>query len=98
MRYSLGLRWSFMGPFETMDLNAPGGFSDYAARYGESYAAMGRALRVAEPWDAAAVAAIESACRRLVPKAEVGDRQAWRDRRLMALLRHIADSDRNLGK
>ena len=23
----LGLRWSFMGPFETIDLNAPGGIS-----------------------------------------------------------------------
>ena len=26
----LGLRWSFMGPFETIDLNAPGGVPDYA--------------------------------------------------------------------
>ncbi|KAG1242940.1 hypothetical protein G6F65_022732 [Rhizopus arrhizus] len=30
----LGLRWSFMGPFETIDLNAPGGIADYCARYG----------------------------------------------------------------
>ena len=29
----LGLRWSFMGPFETIDLNAPGGVADYAARF-----------------------------------------------------------------
>ena len=29
--YGLGLRWSFMGPFETIDLNAPGGLDDYAA-------------------------------------------------------------------
>ena len=29
----LGLRWSFMGPFETIDLNAPAGVTDYAARY-----------------------------------------------------------------
>ena len=28
----LGLRWSFMGPFETIDLNAPGGVADYAVR------------------------------------------------------------------
>ncbi len=25
----LGLRWAFMGPFETIDLNAPGGVADY---------------------------------------------------------------------
>jgi 3-hydroxyacyl-CoA dehydrogenase len=29
----LGLRWSFMGPFETIDLNAPGGIRDYVSRY-----------------------------------------------------------------
>ena len=29
----LGLRWSFMGPFETIDLNAPGGIADYCDRY-----------------------------------------------------------------
>lgn len=29
----LGLRWSFMGPFETIELNAPGGVPDYCARY-----------------------------------------------------------------
>ena len=33
MRDGLGLRWSFMGPFQTMELNAPGGLRDYAARY-----------------------------------------------------------------
>ena len=25
IKYGLGLRWSFMGPFETVDLNDPGG-------------------------------------------------------------------------
>ena len=30
----LGLRWSFMGPFETIDLNAPGGVEDYVGRFG----------------------------------------------------------------
>lgn len=98
MRHSLGLRWSFMGPFETMDLNAPDGFADYAARYGKSYETMGRALRVAEPWAAATVEAIEVERRRLVPKDQVAARQAWRDRRLMALLKHIADSDRKFGR
>jgi L-gulonate 3-dehydrogenase len=29
----LGLRWSFMGPFETIELNAPGGIPDYCDRY-----------------------------------------------------------------
>jgi L-gulonate 3-dehydrogenase len=29
----LGLRWSFLGPFETIELNAPGGIPDYCGRY-----------------------------------------------------------------
>lgn len=29
----LGLRWSFLGPFETIELNAPGGIPDYCAPY-----------------------------------------------------------------
>ena len=33
IRDGLGLRWSFMGPFETIELNAPGGIPDYCARY-----------------------------------------------------------------
>ena len=40
VRDGLGLRWSFMGPFETIDLNAPGGLADYAKRYGPMYRDM----------------------------------------------------------
>jgi 3-hydroxyacyl-CoA dehydrogenase len=36
----LGLRWSFMGPFETIDLNAPEGTLDYCQRYGENITAI----------------------------------------------------------
>ncbi|WP_026001974.1 3-hydroxyacyl-CoA dehydrogenase family protein [Vreelandella stevensii] len=32
VKHGLGLRWSFMGPFETIDLNAPAGVVDYAWR------------------------------------------------------------------
>ncbi len=38
LRDGLALRWSFMGPFETIDLNAPGGVRDYAERYQGIYA------------------------------------------------------------
>jgi 3-hydroxyacyl-CoA dehydrogenase len=53
MRDGLGWRWSFMGPFETIDLNAPGGVADYAARLGpaparESYLSIERLLEAAK--------------------------------------------------
>jgi L-gulonate 3-dehydrogenase len=98
MRYSLGLRWSFMGPFETMDLNAPNGFEDYAQRSRMSYQALGSALGVAEPWNPNAISLIEARRRALVRKEQLGKRHAWRDRRLMALLKHIATSDETFGK
>src|SRR5712691_773453 len=41
----LGLRWSFLGPFETIELNAPGGIPDYCTRYGASLSR----LSVADP-------------------------------------------------
>src|SRR5204863_7331468 len=37
VKHGLGLRWSFLGPFETIELNAPGGIPDYCARYGAFY-------------------------------------------------------------
>ena len=38
VKHGLGLRWSFMGPLETIDLNAPGGLEDYCD-------GMGRCMR-----------------------------------------------------
>ena len=42
IRDGLGLRWAFMGPFETIELNAPGGIPDYCARYGAAFSALRR--------------------------------------------------------
>lgn len=86
MKHSLGLRWALMGPFETMDLNAPEGFLDYATRYGHHYQRMGRQLSVADDWPAEALEQIEAARRAAVPAGTVGARMAWRDRALMRLL------------
>ncbi|MDW4496585.1 3-hydroxyacyl-CoA dehydrogenase [Sulfitobacter sp. D35] len=41
MRDGLARRWVFMGPFATIDLNAPGGVTDFVARYGKSYERIG---------------------------------------------------------
>src|ERR1700723_409695 len=40
IREGLALRWSFMGPFETIDLNAPAGVRDYVQRYQSIYEAI----------------------------------------------------------
>ena len=33
----LGRRWAFIGPFETIDLNAPGGLADFCARLHDGF-------------------------------------------------------------
>ena len=53
VRDGLGLRWSFMGPFATIELNAPGGVADYCARYGGVLSpARRRRRRRRRVWDA----------------------------------------------
>lgn len=83
----LGLRWSFMGPFETIDLNAPGGVADYVARFG---ALMGGITEEQAPYryDAPTVTQVTGARRGALAAEAIGERSAWRDRRLMALAAH----------
>jgi L-gulonate 3-dehydrogenase len=85
----LGLRWSFMGPFETIDLNAPGGVADYCERFGERYYEIAVSSQ-SQPrrWSQALVQAIHTERRGALPTEQRGARSAWRDRRLMALMAH----------
>lgn len=89
VKHGLGLRWAFMGPFETCDLNAPGGIPDYAERYGPLLSQL-TAEMPAYDFDAATVARVAAERRALVPAGELGERAAWRDRELMALVAHKA--------
>lgn len=84
----LGLRWSFMGPFETIDLNAPGGLSDYCARYGGLYQSIGQEQCETPEWSAALVAAIDQERREQLPLQALHERRLWRDEKLMQLMRH----------
>ncbi|WP_114812038.1 3-hydroxyacyl-CoA dehydrogenase [Paraburkholderia kururiensis] len=87
MRDGLAMRWSFMGPFETIDLNAPGGVADYAARYGGTYRSIA-ATRVPFEWSAATLEKLDAERRAVLPRNDIEARSRWRDRRLMALLAH----------
>lgn len=94
VKHGLGLRWSFMGPFETIDLNAPGGIADYVRRYGAAYRRMAEEQANAQGWSAALVATIEAERRAALPTDKLGARQAWRDRRLAALIAHKRAQDK----
>ncbi|HZA96311.1 MAG TPA: 3-hydroxyacyl-CoA dehydrogenase, partial [Burkholderiaceae bacterium] len=61
MRDGLGMRWSFMGPFETIDLNAPGGVSDYCARYSGFYRRLAVDPAPATVWEEQSAARVTRA-------------------------------------
>src|SRR4029077_11643625 len=92
----IGLRWAFMGPFETIDLNAPGGVRDYVNRYEGLYQRLWPSQNRIASW-AGTVDALEAARAALLPRDRLGERQAWRDRRLMALAAHKRQADDDIG-
>jgi 3-hydroxyacyl-CoA dehydrogenase len=85
MRDGLGWRWSFMGPFETIDLNAQGGVADYANRLGTLYQEIAQSRTHQEPWSAELISKVEAERRSVLSQDDLASRRAWRDRRLMAL-------------
>jgi 3-hydroxyacyl-CoA dehydrogenase len=88
LREGLALRWSFMGPFETIDLNAPGGVADYIERYAGLYENLFESQRRRADWKGPVKAEIERQRRKLLNQEHLGHRHRWRDRRLMALAAH----------
>jgi L-gulonate 3-dehydrogenase len=86
LKHGLGLRWSFMGPFETIELNAPGGIPDYCRRYGPSLSR----LSAADPaiYDGEKLGRIMAQWPNALTPDQVAARMQWRDRRLAALKAH----------
>lgn len=91
----LGLRWSFMGPFETIDLNAIGGIADYAKRLGGLYSSIAASTTQHRTWGPELISQVEGQRRALLSEQDLAERVRWRDRRLMALARHkrLLDAD-----
>ena len=87
-----------MGPFETIDLNAPGGVRDYVERYQGIYARIFRSTQGRADWNGPVMDRIESERRKLLGADSLVERQAWRDRRLIALTAHKRWADKNVGR
>jgi len=88
LREGLALRWSFMGPFETIDLNAPGGVRDYVERYQSIYANIFPSVQWRADWAGPVLKVVEEQRRAALPASQLAARQQWRDRQLMALAAH----------
>jgi L-gulonate 3-dehydrogenase len=97
LRDGLALRWSFMGPFETIDLNAPGGIRDYVARYQSIYENIHPSTQRRVDWGGPVIDGIDRERRERLPLDELPRRAVWRDRQLMALAGHKRRSRRDFG-
>ena len=90
--HGLGLRWSFMGPMQTIHLNAPGGVTQYVERYGQMFRDFGIGPYDTVDWHEVATETLEAELGQKTSLAEIPAAQNDRDRKLMALLRHKAQS------
>jgi L-gulonate 3-dehydrogenase len=99
IREGLALRWCFIGPFETIDLNAPGGVRDYVERYQGIYERIFPTVQWRADWAAPElIDRIEAERSATLPRDRLAERQAWRDRRLMALAAHKRRAARDIGE
>jgi 3-hydroxyacyl-CoA dehydrogenase len=89
----LGLRWAFMGPFETIEMNAPGGVADYCRRYTPWFRRYMADLPPAGVWDDARWQRAADAWGRHPTPEQIAKKSEWRDRRLAALVAHKRSQD-----
>jgi L-gulonate 3-dehydrogenase len=88
VKNGLGLRWSFLGPFETIELNAPGGIADYIARYSAFYQRLADDPAPSASWQGPGAEHVAAEWGRTPDAAEIEQRSQRRDERLAALQAH----------
>jgi L-gulonate 3-dehydrogenase len=88
IRDGLGLRWAFMGPFETIELNAPGGIPDYCARYGETLYRTSARPVTPDVWSQENVRRAVESWGKAPSSDDILKKQRWRDDRIAALVAH----------
>jgi len=98
VRSGLGLRWAFVGPFETMDLNAAGGFEAYATKLGPALAASAPGGPESSNWNGAAPSIVARHRRELLDVDEIPLRQQWLVGRLRALRALKGEENSMLGR
>ncbi|HEX2553443.1 MAG TPA: 3-hydroxyacyl-CoA dehydrogenase [Microvirga sp.] len=88
IRDGLGLRWAFLGPFETIELNAPGGIPDYCKRYAPSLGALVEDAIGEDPFGERNAQAVLDQWEGSHDPERIRRLSAWRDARLAALKAH----------
>ena len=94
----LGLRWSFMGPFETIDLNSPAGIRGYCEMLGQLYFELAQEQAQPRRWGPELVARLEAERRAALTADDITKRAQWRDRRLAHLVGAKREADDRFGE
>jgi len=84
----LGLRWAFMGPFATIELNAPAGIPDYCGRFGAMLAELSRDPEAKAIWSQGKTEQVVAAWDKPLGADAVAKKSLWRNSRLAALAAH----------
>ena len=82
----LGLRWSFMGPFQTIHLNAPEGIAGYVKRYEKMYREMFNKTDIG--WSSVVKLGLEEELLNLYQISEREKHEKERDSKLTELILH----------
>ncbi|XP_077977895.1 lambda-crystallin-like [Glandiceps talaboti] len=84
MKWGPGMRHAFIGPFETMHLNAEG-FRSYIERYGECQIDVTKDFGPIPTFTGPVVDKISTAMEAIIPLDSLAERRRWRDQRIIAL-------------
>jgi len=88
----LGLRWSFMGPFQTIDLNA-NGVKDYCFKFSSSVERILKTQDNNRQWSTKTYTKLDKYMRSETNLSDLKQKMKWRDWRLMKLATHQKDME-----
>ena len=88
LKHALGIRWAFLGPFEIMDLNAPGGIGDSFTRYRKGIKKLAQQQNSVPEYTDEYIKKLESEQRERLKLADREERTKKRNK-LIALVRKL---------
>ncbi|MFC4312915.1 3-hydroxyacyl-CoA dehydrogenase NAD-binding domain-containing protein [Steroidobacter flavus] len=91
IKHGLGLRWAFLGPFETSHLNATRGYNEYMLTDEAGARRLMADIRADYRWDHALIERIHEYLIQTMKSDDILRHQQRRDRTLLSLMQHLKE-------
>lgn len=91
IKHGLGLRWAFLGPFETSHLNATQGYLEYMLTDEAGARRLMADVRADYGWDRSLIAYIHDYLIETMKSEDIVRHQQRRDRTLLSLMQHLRE-------